>query len=133
MRASGNMTVLVADDNTLVRDTICAILESEGLSVITTTDGEGALRLAEERRPDAIILDVLMPRLDGLAALLRLKGEESTREIPVMLVSGMGTEEVASIAAAYGAAEFLEKPFRPGELMAAVRRMLRLATASPTA
>jgi CheY-like chemotaxis protein len=122
-------TILFADDSDVLRDYMRSVLESEGMSIVVTEDGVAALKLARERRPDAIVLDLLMPRLDGLSALLQLKSDEATRGIPVMLISGMG-DEAARLAEAYGAVEFLAKPFRVNDLVAALRRLLASAPAA---
>jgi CheY-like chemotaxis protein len=124
MQGRGHRTVLFADDNHLVREYVRAVLEPEGVTLLTTKDGEEAVRLAREKRPDAIVLDVLMPRLDGLSALMRLKGDEATRDIPVMMVSGIARNDVEPLAAAYGADAFLEKPLRVSALVEGLRRLL---------
>ena len=121
---SGAKTVLYADDNALVQKYVRCVLEAEGMTVIVTGDGEEAVTLARERRPDAIILDLLMPQVDGLSALVRLKGDDATRHIPVLLASGVPGSEGERLAAAYGAAGFLNKPFRPADLLESLYRML---------
>jgi CheY-like chemotaxis protein len=123
-------TILFADDSDVLRDYMRSVLESEGMSILATEDGLAAVKLARERRPDAIVLDLLMPRLDGLSALLQLKSDEATQAIPVMLISGAG-EEAARLALAYGAVEFLAKPFRVNDLVAALHRLLDRATVRP--
>ena len=117
-------TILVADDNPALRDLCRLGLAQVGIDVVLATDGEEALRLAGERRPDGIVLDLLMPRLDGLSALLRLRADDATRHIPVILASGMPGGDVARLAEAYGAAAFLVKPFRVEELVKRVEALL---------
>jgi CheY-like chemotaxis protein len=117
-------TILFADDSDLLRDYMRSLLESEGISILVAEDGLAAVRMARERRPDAIVMDLLMPHLDGLSALLQLKNDEGTRGIPVLLISGMPSEEVGRLAEGYGAAGFLAKPFRLNELVAALHGLL---------
>ena len=114
MGATGK-TILVADDNAAFVEFVRLVLEEEGARVVAARDGEEALRAAKEERPDAILLDLLMPRLDGLSALVRLKSDDATRHIPVLLVSGMPGGEAERLARAYGAADFLAKPFKASE------------------
>jgi chemosensory pili system protein ChpA (sensor histidine kinase/response regulator) len=121
----GPKTVLVADDSDLVRDYARAVLESRGIALVTASDGADAVRLAHERRPDAIVLDVHMPKVDGLSALLHLQGDETTRDIPVLVMSGRPGGELQRLATAYGAKAFLAKPFRLTQLVEAVEALLR--------
>jgi CheY-like chemotaxis protein len=114
MGATGK-TILVADDNAAFVEFVRLVLEEEGARVITARDGEEAVRAAKEEHPDAILLDLLMPRLDGLSALVRLKSDEATRHVPVILVSGMPGGEAERLARAYGAADFFAKPFKAAD------------------
>jgi DNA-binding response OmpR family regulator len=121
---SETKTVLVADDNAAVCEVVTAALEGEDVLVLKAVDGEEACAIARERRPDAIILDLLMPKLDGISALVRLRSEPATRHVPVLMISGMPGKEASRLAAAYGAGEFLVKPFQLGELVARIRALL---------
>jgi CheY-like chemotaxis protein len=125
-------TILFADDSDLLRDYLRTVLETEGMAILATEDGVDAVRVARERKPDAIVLDLLMPRLDGLSALLQLKGDETTRHIPVMMISGMPGPDAPRLARAYGAAEFLVKPLRVLDLVAALHRLLAAPAAPAT-
>ena len=128
MGATGK-TILVADDNAAFVEFVRLILEEEGARVVSARDGEEAVRAAKEERPDAILLDLLMPRLDGLSALVRLKSDEATRHVPVILVSGMPGGEAERLARAYGAADFLAKPFKAAD--AAKRIVAAMEKAKP--
>jgi CheY-like chemotaxis protein len=112
-------TVLLADDSEALRGLATAALSANGIDAVTTDDGDETVRLAHERHPDAIVLDVVMPRVGGMEALRRLRADAATRDIPVLLVSGVAPRGGASLAAD----DFLEKPFTAAEL---VRRLLRL-------
>lgn len=122
----GARTVLLADAN-LVRDYVRAVIEAQGVEIVSASDGEEALRVARERRPDAVVLDVRLLGLDGLSALLRLKGDEATRSIPVMVLADKPSDDARRIAKAYGADAFLERPFRVGDLATGLSRLLEAA------
>jgi len=109
---------MVVDDDPNARDLLAATVRREGYRVIEATDGETALVLAREWRPDAVTLDVLMPRMDGWAVLTALKSDVELAEIPVIIVTVLADR---GIAVSLGAAEFLTKPTRPRDLLAAIR------------
>ena len=115
--------VLVVDDNKVIRQLIKVNLEAEGLEVVTAADGAECLELAPRLQPDAITLDVVMPRLDGLRAAAALRGDVRTRHIPIALVSGC-TELERQAGRAAGVDAFVAKPFEPAELVRLVRRLL---------
>jgi CheY-like chemotaxis protein len=116
--------VLVADDNAAVVELVRAAFQADGVEVVSASDGEEAARLAHEVRPAVLILDLLMPRLDGLSVLARLRGDETTRDVPVIVVTGMPGSEGARLAEAYGAVAVLPKPFRLLDLVDRVRALL---------
>ncbi len=120
----GQRTVLVADDNAAICDLVKAALEGENLKVVRAADGEEAVRLTRQVRPAAVILDLLMPKLDGISALLRLRADPVTRSTPVLMISGMPGKDAERLAAAYGAVRFLTKPFQLLDLLGAVEEML---------
>jgi signal transduction histidine kinase/CheY-like chemotaxis protein len=112
-------TVLVVDDDQGTRELIARGLAKEGFAVLTAASGEEGLRLAREKRPDAISLDVLMPGMDGWTALGLLKSEPRTASIPVVMVSMLGDRDIGI---ALGAAEYLQKPVDRERLVATLRR-----------
>nr|WP_306333194.1 response regulator [Streptomyces sp. KL118A] len=103
-----------------MRQLIRVNLELEGYAVVTAADGLECLQLVHEVRPDLVILDVVMPRLDGLGAAARLRADPLTRDIPLVAV-GVAPYE-AGIAA--GVDALLAKPFDPAELLGLVRTLL---------
>jgi CheY-like chemotaxis protein len=111
--------VMVVDDDPNSRDLLAATVRREGYRVIEATDGETALVLAREWHPDAITLDVLMPRMDGWAVLTTLKSDAELAEIPVIIVTVLADR---GIAISLGAAEFLTKPVDRARLAAAIRQ-----------
>lgn len=120
MSERGAAKVLVAEDDASVRLTIEFVLEDEGFQVLLAEDGEQALELARSERPDIILLDQIMPKLDGKQVLTALRGETETRDIPVLVLTGMsrgGPEDWAG-------AEFVGKPFSPGDLVQTIRKRL---------
>ena len=112
--------VLVAEDDFNVRLTLEIVLEDEGFEILMAADGEEALRAARESHPDVILLDQMMPKLDGKQVLKALRQDDSTREIPVLVLSGMER----GVAADWAGAQFIGKPFSPEELVRRIRAVL---------
>jgi signal transduction histidine kinase/DNA-binding response OmpR family regulator len=110
--------VLVVDDDSATRDFISRGLQKEGFRVLVAGSGEEAMRLAREKRPDAITLDVLMPGTDGWTVLRSLKAEPLTASIPVVMVSMLDDQDIGY---ALGAADYLTKPFNREALIASLR------------
>ncbi|MGX1028081.1 CheY-like chemotaxis protein [Streptomyces ambofaciens] len=120
-RASGR--ILVVDDNKVIRQLIRVNLELEGFEVVTAGDGVECLEVVHQVRPDAVTLDVVMPRLDGLRTAARLRADPRTRDLPIAIVSACTQYEVDAGFAA-GADAFLSKPFEPAELVGLVRQLV---------
>jgi DNA-binding response OmpR family regulator len=112
--------VLIAEDDGSVRMTIELFLEGEGFRTLLAEDGEEALELATSELPDMILLDQSMPKLSGKQVLIALRQQESTKEIPVLVLSGsaLGPRDE------WPGADFLGKPFNSDELVARVRSAL---------
>ncbi|MEU6575340.1 response regulator [Streptomyces sp. NPDC046805] len=119
--ASGR--VLVVDDSKVIRQLIRVNLELEGLEVVTAADGAECLEVVHQVRPDAVTLDVVMPRLDGLRTAATLRGDPRTRDLPLAIVSACTPYEIES-GLDVGVDAFLAKPFEPGELVRVVRHLL---------
>ncbi|MFB7127265.1 DNA-binding response regulator [Kitasatospora xanthocidica] len=121
--ADARRTVLVVEDDPGVRATLDHLLRFEGYRVLTTADGQEALELLEHRRPDLAVVDVVMPRLDGLALcrMLRRRGDR----LPVLVLTARHQlgDRVAGLDA--GADDYLAKPFATEELLARIRALLR--------
>ena len=120
--------VLVADDDPATRELISRGLQKEGFRVLAASSGEEALRLAREKRPDAISLDVLMPGMDGWTVLRALKGDPLTSSIPVVMVSMLDDRDIGY---ALGAADYLTKPFDREKLVLALRRFRQGSSPRP--
>jgi DNA-binding response OmpR family regulator len=116
--------VLVADDNDDIRRLVAFRLEKAGYEVIEARDGEAAFGLALERRPDIAVLDVMMPKVTGYDITRRLREAETTRSIPVILLTARAQEADISRGFDVGADDYLKKPFSPQELCARVHAIL---------
>jgi CheY-like chemotaxis protein len=102
-------TVLLVEDDRFVRRATEATLRKGGLSVVVASDGEQALTLAGTAAPDLILLDVIMPKIQGFEVLRRLKDNAATRDIPVVMLSNLGQDGDVERARAAGAADYLVK------------------------
>jgi type IV pilus assembly protein PilB len=120
----GRPRVLVADDDPQMRRLVRAVLEREGVQVFEAADGLDALDLVGQHRLDLIVLDLNMPRLDGLGVLEELGAQVTTAQIPVIVLTAQG-DEAETKALDLGARDYLTKPVRPTALTARVRAVLR--------
>ncbi|MEU1080295.1 SpoIIE family protein phosphatase [Streptomyces sp. NPDC005908] len=119
--------VLVADDNADMREYLTRILTAGGYEVTAVTDGVEALDAARRRTPDLVVSDVMMPRLDGLELVSRLRGDPRTASVPVLLLSARAGQEASIEGLQAGADDYLVKPFAAAELLARVRANVELA------
>jgi diguanylate cyclase (GGDEF)-like protein len=118
--------VLVVDDDDDAREAVCQTLRDD-YELMTASDGEAALEIVRARHPDAVLMDLFMPRMDGLQALERMRTDPVTRDIPVIFVSARGDDAVKARTFALGAVDYLQKPFSERELAARLARTLRLS------
>lgn len=122
---SGAHRILVADDDVVVRELIVFRLEMSGYEIIEANDGEEAVRLATEDVPDLLIMDVMMPRLNGFEATERLRAEAATASVPILLLTAKAMEADVERGFAAGANDYIKKPFSPQELLAKIDALLR--------
>jgi DNA-binding response OmpR family regulator len=102
-------------------------LELDGFSVVTARDGEEGLKAAFKEKPDLILCDVLMPKLDGFEVLKRLKADAQTKDIPVIMLTNLGQKEDVEKGLEEGATDYLIKAhFVPAEAVAKIRKVLKL-------
>jgi DNA-binding response OmpR family regulator len=116
--------VLIADDDPDIRMLIAIRLERAGCDVMHASDGEEALRMATETTPDLCVLDVMMPKLDGLGVTRALRDQPSTERVPVLLLTAKATDDDIAQAYEAGADDYLRKPFSPQELATRVEQVL---------
>ena len=116
--------VLVVDDEFEIRDVLSRFLTEEGYEVILASNGEEALELAERDNPQVILLDILMPGIDGIVTCNRLKENKKTQFIPVIMATALWDTYSEAIAA--GAEDFVTKPFNLTELSHRVKSILRV-------
>ena len=114
--------VLVADDEPRITKLVAMSLSDEGFRVVTASGGEEALRKAEEVRPDIVLLDVVMPDLDGIEVMRQLR---EWRPVPVILLTAKGSTADKAKGLDLGADDYIAKPFHPDELAARVRAVIR--------
>jgi DNA-binding response OmpR family regulator len=116
--------VLVADDDPDIRSLVTVRLEKSGYEVVAAGDGEQALAAALERPPDLALLDVMMPKLDGYEVTERLRQEEATRHLPVILLTARVQETDIARGVEAGADDYVKKPFSTSELRDRVQAVL---------
>lgn len=121
--------VLVVDDEPMVREVLARYLEQEGFDVSTAEDGEEALSAFESNRPDLVLLDLMLPRIDGLEVFRRMRAGSTT---PVIMLTARGDETDRVVGLELGADDYVTKPFSPREVVARVRAVLR-RTGEPAA
>ena len=117
-------TVLVVDDEPIVREVVVRYLEREGYATLEADDGNGARELLERESPDLVVLDVMLPGTDGLELCRWIR---SRSELPVIMLTARGEEADRIVGLELGADDYVTKPFSPRELAARVRTVLRRA------
>ncbi len=116
--------ILVVDDDKKTVDLVRLYLEKDGYQVLLAYDGQAALALARQKRPDLLVLDVMLPKLDGLDLCRVLRAEAAT---PIILLTARTTEDDKLLGLDLGADDYVTKPFSPRELLARIRAVLRRA------
>ncbi|MGZ4359681.1 MAG: response regulator transcription factor [Gaiellaceae bacterium] len=117
-------TVLVVDDEPIVRDVVVRYLERDGFRTLTAADGETARRLVEDESPSLVVLDVMLPGIDGLSLCRWIR---ASSDLPVILLTARGEEADRIVGLELGADDYVTKPVSPRELAARVRTVLRRA------
>jgi DNA-binding response OmpR family regulator len=117
--------ILVVDDEPMVREVVTAYLEREGYAVTTADDGKAALDLVPRAHPDLVVLDVMLPHVDGFSVLSRIRKDS---DVPVILLTARTEEIDRVLGLELGADDYVVKPFSPRELAARVRSVLRRST-----
>ena len=117
--------VLVVEDEPDILEVIDYNLTREGFRVLQARDGERGLALARSELPDALVLDLMLPGMDGLEICRRLRADDVTRSLPIVMVTAKGEESDIVVGLSIGADDYLVKPFSPRELIARLRAVLR--------
>ncbi len=116
--------ILIVDDEVYILHILDFSLGAEGFEVITAADGEEALEKARTEKPDLVVLDVMMPKVDGFEACRRLKNDPETRELPVILLTAKGREVDRKMGIEVGADDYMVKPFSPSKLIQKIESFL---------
>ena len=120
--------VLIVDDEREIREMLALTFELEGFDVTTAADGHAALAAIEQDPPDVVILDIMMPRLDGLTVLHRIKENDDTKRIPVMLLSAKAAPHDVEMGMRMGADDYASKPIDPLLLVERARALIVFTT-----
>lgn len=123
--------ILAVDDEKSIRRLIEVNLERAGFRVTTACDGLEALEKFQAERPDMVVLDWMMPRMDGFEVLTRLKADPATAEVPVILLTSKAQDQDMFSGWKAGADLYLTKPFNPGELVTFVKQILEYQQVAP--
>ncbi len=123
--------ILVVDDEPVLVETIAYNLEQAGFQVTTAVDGNTGLEAARREKPDLIILDIMLPEIDGLEVCRQLRRESQTATTPIMMLTAKGDEIDRVVGLEMGADDYVTKPFGRRELLARVRALLRRADYAP--
>lgn len=123
-RSAETATILVVEDEDTVRETVTQALQAEGYNVLAATDGLAGLRAARGDDPDLVLLDLMLPEMDGLSLCRALRRDS---DVPIIMLTARGTEMDKIVGLETGADDYVVKPFSLGELLARVRSLLRRA------
>ena len=122
--AAADVTVLVVDDDPVIMRLLEVNFEMEGYTVLTATDGEQALERVRSHGPDLVVCDIMMPKVNGLEVVERLRADESTKGLPVILLSAKAQASEVQKGLDAGADDYITKPFDPLELIERVQALL---------
>lgn len=119
--------VLIVDDEQDIVETLKFLLETEGIECITAFDGEDALNKAKSECPDLIILDVMLPKINGYKVCRLLKFDSKYKKIPILMVTARSQEEDKAIGEETGADEYITKPFNIEDVVSSVKQYLKIS------
>jgi two-component system sensor histidine kinase/response regulator len=126
MPSSKNQKILIIEDTQENLDLLLYFLKPQGYEIVMATDGEEGLKLVERERPDIILLDIMLPKLDGFAVCEQLKSNRRTKFIPIIMITALKDMKDKIRSLEVGADDFITKPFENIELLARVKSLLRL-------
>ena len=122
----GQKKILVIDDEADIQKLLKMRLEQEGFLVITASDGESGVEQAELEMPDLVILDIMMPKVDGYSCLKEIRRIKKTKDILVLMMSGKEEEKVRDLFAFQKISGYLEKPFELDNLIVKIKEILKM-------
>jgi len=131
-RMSGDVTILIAEDEADIRELVRYNFEQEGYAVQETGDGKAALDMARRSPPDLLVLDLMLPGMDGIAVCRALRSDRQTARLPIVMLTARTSEADRILGLEMGADDYVTKPFSPRELVARVRALLRRARPAPS-
>ena len=118
-------TILIVDDEEDIVELIQYNLKAEGYSILTAEAGEQAIKIAKQSRPDLMVLDLMLPGMDGFEVTRYLRSNEETRDMPIVILTAKGEESDIITGLELGANDYISKPFSPKVLIARIRAILR--------
>lgn len=118
---SANRDVLVVEDDREINELVGAYVQIAGFEYRSALDGQSALAEAREKHPSLIVLDLMLPDTDGFEVCRKLKSQQETREIPIVMLTALSDEENQRKGRECGASDYITKPFDPDVLMAAIK------------
>lgn len=117
--------ILIVEDDKFLRELIVKKVGSQGYEVVVATDGEAGLKMAKEEKPNLILLDLILPAMDGFEVLRHIKEAEETKHIPVIILSNLGQKEDIDKGVKLGAKDYMIKAhFTPGEITTKIKEIL---------
>lgn len=123
---NGLKKILVIDDEEDMQKLLKIRLEQESFTVVAASDGEEGFKAAETEMPDLILLDIMMPKVDGYSCLKEIRRIQKTKDIPVLMLSGKEEEKVRDLFAFQKISGYLEKPFELDNLVAKIKEILKM-------
>ena len=114
--------ILIVDDDPQVVMMTKSRLEANGYEVLTATNGTETIRMTQESKPDLILMDVIMPAMDGSEVCMKLKADEGTRDIPILMLTAYARKDLEMKCLQAGAKAVILKPFNPTELLALIKK-----------
>jgi CheY-like chemotaxis protein len=118
--------ILVVEDDKFLRELMSQKLVNEGYEIVQAFDGEEGIKMAKKEMPDLILLDLILPGVDGFGALTEIKNDPETSKIPIIILSNLGQKEDIERGLSLGAVDFLIKAhFTPGEIIEKIKKALK--------
>ena len=116
--------ILITEDSPTVLEILKSVLEEEGYEIVSATDGQQALNLAKTEKPDLIVLDLMLPKIDGYKVCRMLKFDEKYKNIPIIMLTARTKESDENLGKEVGADAYIRKPFQPEVIIDQIRKLL---------